>query len=232
MLLLGAVLWFLMGAGIGGCFPFWAELLRRRSLLAGHRPRAQASGSSPYAHTFSLENGIPGLVLGTLFALGWWEYVMRNVPLDRALWVMGCSAIFLLFAVEDHRSQTVPLELAWGVTGLIVITQLVFFRVPFLSLALGMGIPALFFFMQSILSRGRWLGAGDPWVAMMIGAFLAWPLAGVMLYLTYMATIPYLLFVFWRMCAIRGKRVAFVPFLVVGGIGAYWLGPAMLAYLR
>ena len=228
MLLLGAFLWFLMGVGLGGCFPSWAERVRQQSMLAGRMPQAMPHAFSVY----SIASFVSGLAVGGLFALGWWGYVAQGVPLTSSLWVMVCFAVFVFFAVEDSRSKTVPLEFAWGMTLLIVVMQLAVFHVTFLSLVLGMGIPALFFFAQVALSRGKWLGAGDPWVALMIGAFLAWPLAGVMLYLTYMATIPYLLFVFWRMRAVRGKRVAFVPFLVIGGIGAYWIGPAMLAYLR
>lgn len=240
---LAGVLWMVMGFGIGRLFPMWADVLRSRSQLSGDDAFSVRAGQVCQSCDTWLQRTFPtqlfshaailsGLCVGGVWAVLWWEYAMQSLPLSSLVWSVLWSAWVLFLAIVDIRWKMVPLELVWMATLVVVLGQIFLFSTSLGTVVLGMGVPFVFFAAQSFLSRGKWLGSGDPWVALMLGASLGWPLAGVMVYGAYMATIPYLLFVFWRTRSIKGKRVAFVPFLAAGAIFAALFGETLLAFVR
>lgn len=236
-------LWMILGFGLGRLFPAWADRLQSRSqspdkggfsVQAGQVCRScdtWLQRTFP-GHLFSHAAILSGAVLGGVWAALWWRYISLDLAYPQLIWGVLWSAWVLFLVVLDVRWKMVPLELVWGATLVAALLQGVFFSASLSRLLLGMGIPFAFFAAQSFLSRGKWLGSGDPWVALMLGAVLGWPLAGVMLYGAYMSTIPYLVFVFWRTRSVRGKRVAFVPFLAAGTGIAVFFGEKLLAIFR
>lgn len=229
-----------VGFGLGRLFPAWADALRDRSRLADGDAFSVRAGQVCQscdtwlqrtfpAHLFSHAAILSGFLVGGLWMVLWWRYTGQEIDLSRLLWNVVWSAWAIFLAVLDIRWKMVPLEYVGGATLVAVLGQTILFSPAVGTMVLGMGIPFLFFATQSFLSRGKWLGSGDPWVALMLGAWLGWPLAGVLIYGAYMATIPYLAFVFWRTRSIKGKRVAFVPFLVAGAFLALFFGDKLLA---
>lgn len=242
-MVLAGGLWIVLGFGLGRLFPAWADALRARSGFSDGGAFSVRAGQVCQscdtwlqrtfpAHLFSHAAILSGTLVGAMWAVLWWEYSTQGASLTRLAWGVLWSAWVLFLAVVDIRWKMVPLELVWGATLLAVMGQLLLFSASLGTVALGMGVPFAFFAAQSFLSRGKWLGSGDPWVALMLGASLGWPLAGAMVYGAYMATIPYLCFVFWRTRSIKGKRVAFVPFLAAGAIFAALFGEMALGFLR
>jgi len=55
------------------------------------------------------------------------------------------------------------------------------------SLVLGCAIGAGFFYLQLVLSRGKWIGGGDVYLGFLLGAMLGWPLVLVALFLAYVS---------------------------------------------
>jgi prepilin signal peptidase PulO-like enzyme (type II secretory pathway) len=59
--------------------------------------------------------------------------------------------------------------------------------VPLVSLAIGMLIGWGFFMAQILLSKGKWVGGGDAWLGLLMGAILGWPMVVVALFLAYIS---------------------------------------------
>ncbi len=137
----------------------------------------------------------------------------------------------LFLAAFDARHQILPVEplLVVGVLGFLA-RWLIGGANPW-SLLLGGLVGLLFFGAQSWLSRGRLMGAGDPLLALMIGLVLGWPLMATVLYFTYMAVIPLLLFQLLRVGTIRRVRWPFAPLLVTGAILASLFGEQLLTFV-
>ncbi|MEI7512248.1 MAG: A24 family peptidase [Candidatus Uhrbacteria bacterium] len=130
----------------------------------------------------------------------------------------------IILAIIDIRLQRIPLEpilflLAIGLFGQVANGNA-------LNALYGMGIGLGFFGLQFLVSKGRWIGDGDIWLAGAMGAWLGWWGMLIALYAAYMGggLIALILLVLgvWK----RGQRVPFAPFLALGGIVAiavrYW----------
>ncbi|MFA6603415.1 MAG: prepilin peptidase [Patescibacteria group bacterium] len=54
-------------------------------------------------------------------------------------------------------------------------------------LAIGMIVAGGFFWLQHTLSKGRWVGGGDMYIGLLMGAILGWPMVLVALLLAYVS---------------------------------------------
>ncbi len=141
-------------------------------------------------------------------------------------WILNtlfCSWLLFL-AVLDYRWRILPVELMIGAGVVGMLLRVLLLGDSFMALLLGALSMGLFFGAQSWLSKGRWLGSGDPVMAAMIGAYLGWPFAAVSVYITYMAVLPLLLVQLIRFQAIRRVRWPFGPLLAIGGALTLSLG--------
>lgn len=128
----------------------------------------------------------------------------------------------LVLAWVDIRRQRLPLE------PILVLLVLGLFWQAFIGNGLsaleGAAIGGIFFGLQYFVSKGRWIGDGDIWLAMAMGAWLGWWGLLIALYGAYVGggIIALILFLFgiWK----RGQRVPFAPFLALGGIIAIAVG--------
>ena len=135
----------------------------------------------------------------------------------------------ILFAVAllvlgwiDYRRQQLPLEpililMAIGLFGQAV-------NGSALNALYGIAIGGAFFGFQYLISKGRWIGDGDVWLAMAMGAWLGCYGMLVALYAAYIGggliALILLILGVWK----RGQRVPFAPFLALGGIVAIAVG--------
>ena len=122
----------------------------------------------------------------------------------------------------DIRRQQIPLEpvlslLALGLMGRAIISD-----AP--NAFFGMLIALVFFGAQYLFSKGKWIGDGDIWLGMAMGAWLGWQGMLVALYATYVGggilALILLVLGVWK----RGQRLPFVPFLALGAIAAVAVG--------
>ncbi len=96
------------------------------------------------------------------------------------------------------------------------------------SMAWGALLGSGFFFIQFIISKGKWIGGGDLRIGLFMGVALGWPLVAVALFLSY--TIGAL---FSLVSIVFGKKqmtdkVAFGTYLSVGSIIALFWGDSLL----
>ena len=147
------------------------------------------------------------------------------------------SLALLVMVVMDIRWQELPLELMAAVGVIGAVARLLFaanhgvFLDELYSIGIALIVACAFFGIQWMLSRGRWLGSGDIWFAAMMAGVLAWPLAGIGIYLAYLVGGSVVLVLF--LCGIvkRGMRVPFAPALALGTLLALWFGPSIQAWL-
>ncbi len=98
--------------------------------------------------------------------------------------------------------------------------------------ALAVAGAVIFFYVQILVSNGRWLGEGDVWFGGMMGAILGTPLlTGLALYVSYLCGGVFALV---GLCvgALRPKsRIPFAPALAAGTLVALWHGERILSWV-
>ena len=93
---------------------------------------------------------------------------------------------------------------------------------------------ASFLLLPTLLTRGKGMGAGDVKLVVALGAFLGAPVAVALMAGFVAALVPSLLIMAARgVSAGRKSKIPFGPFLSIGGIVGWFVGPEALdAYLR
>jgi leader peptidase (prepilin peptidase)/N-methyltransferase len=148
------------------------------------------------------------------------------IDISLALFELFFALTLLTLAVFDWRWKLLPIEFMVGAALLFggwngLMSQ------SLQPLILGAAFGAVFLGLQVILSGGRWMGAGDPWLGALLGAGLGWPNVGVGMYLTYLLG-GFFVFVLLLLGVVkRGSRIPFAPLLAIGGIGALWFGESI-----
>lgn len=169
-------------------------------------------------------------VLGMmLWGAAWWRFAFSGSVLEW-IWNLFFFCGLLIVSLLDFRWRVLPIEpLLVGAFFLGVGRW--FLGAPFWSILLGGASVGLFFGLQTWLSRGRWLGAGDPVLAFALGVALGWPRAITLVYATYMAVIPLLIIHVLRFRTWRRVRWPFGPLLACGAVIAWGWGDLIWAWL-
>ncbi len=174
-------------------------------------------------------------LLAALFGAGAWilpwllYWTRASVPLAW-LWNVLFFSGLLCIALLDARWRVLPVEPLVGAAILFGAGRIALGASPGSTL-LGAVALGLFFGAQSWVSRGRWLGGGDPVLAFAIGAAIGWPHAAVAVYATYLAVIPLLLIQLIRFRTWRRVRWPFGPLLAVGAVVSLVWGEVIWRWL-
>lgn len=145
-----------------------------------------------------------------------------GIPVALALWAMLCIALC------DIRTRTIPDVLTLIVALCGVVLRLHDQAVPALAVVIGAG----FFGMQWIVSRGRWVGTGDILLGGALGILLGtWQLTLLMIWFAYTLGLLFVLALLPFYGLHLNARIAFGPFIVLGGAIALLLGDAIIAFL-
>lgn len=149
----------------------------------------------------------------------WWHFLFA-----------ACVAVVLFFfAAFDIRFRLVPIELAGG-AAIAAFVARGFLDGAWGSSFVGMAAAAGFVLVQVILTRGKGVGSGDPWVAAFLGAAFGWPMVGVVFYVTYVVG-GLLLLLAWALGLVRkGERVPLVAMMAGGAFVTLLWGDALLAW--
>ncbi len=162
--------------------------------------------------------------------------VLRHNPLTAPwafLFEVLISVGLMVPVVMDLRWQEIPVEYMAGVGLLAGLYQVLLRQMPIAPLFLSVVGASAFFALQRVVSRGRWLGAGDVWIGGAMGAVLATPvLTGIALYLAYViggfvACVGLFLGTFKRK-----SRLPFAPALAAGTMLTLWHGDTLLRWLE
>lgn len=134
----------------------------------------------------------------------------------------------LIIFVYDLRYYLVAEKIVWPIIIIMLLANLFVFKVFWLSLTAATAAICLFFWLQIIFSKGRWLGAGDLLLGLLMGVTLGWPKAIIALILAYWLGALISL----GLIAVKKKnfdsQIPFGPFLMLGLILAWFFGNHLL----
>lgn len=162
---------------------------------------------------------------------------LRHNPLsaDFPAFAVEAALVALIAAivVMDLRWKELPVEIM-ALIGLSAAIIHLFgntgygFHATGFRLLWAVALPVVFFGAQWLLSRGKWLGAGDIWFGAMMGLVLgSWQMTASAIYLSYLmgglVVAGLLLFGAIR----RGSRISFAPFLAGGLMLTLWFGSSI-----
>jgi prepilin signal peptidase PulO-like enzyme (type II secretory pathway) len=163
------------------------------------------------------------LASGLLFltAISYLQYFHVALLLGAILWLL------LLIAVIDLRTKMISDALNIPFAILSLIYSLVHGIFPWVAILVGAG----FFLLQWAVSRGKWVGSGDIILAAGMGALLGtWQKTLVFLFLSYIIGALVAVVLMARGSASRKDMMAFGPFLIIGGIVAFFFGDWILEF--
>lgn len=169
-------------------------------------------------------------VAGALAAIAFFRHPAFASPGEAALFLFEFifTLDLLVLVVSDLRWRLLPIEFMAGSIVLFGAGSLLLGRASATSVFVGVAFGGLFLAAQTIISRGRWMGAGDPWLGALVGAVLGWPAVGLSFYLTYLAGGAVAVFLLVTRLAKRGARIPFAPLLALGAIVMLWFGEDIL----
>lgn len=125
----------------------------------------------------------PLVELGTMGAILWLHVNFGFT----SMFYLGLMAVLWLVPIGlvDGYHKIIPDKIILSGIIIILATQ-IWFGTDIYKLILAMAVGAGFFLWQYILSRGRWIGAGDIGLGALMGVILGWPNIVVALALAYL----------------------------------------------
>lgn len=171
------------------------------------------------------------LITGLLF-LSNYNFFFNNSPL---LCIYYCLVGLVLMAIcfsdlEKHRIPNIFLYL-WIV---LTIPQLLLDTIPFNELLIGrlisLTIVSVLFGGQYLVSKGKWLGSGDLYIAFGMAIFFNWPELLVALAITYLfGGILGLILILTKKLKLK-QAIPFAPLLTLGILIALYHGADIAAW--
>lgn len=157
-------------------------------------------------------------------------YVRFSVTSE--FWLAAATMLFLIpVFLTDWRYYLIPDSVS--VTGLVVVAGLqLWFGASVKSLLFGVLVGAGFFAWQYVLSRGRWIGAGDIRLGALMGAALGVSRTLVALFLAYIGGAVVALILIARGQKKAGSHLPFGTFLVAATFVALLYGAEIAAAYR
>lgn len=169
-------------------------------------------------------------IIGCFLWMFAWSRFAESGSIGAWVWNLSFFSGLLIVSILDLRWRVLPIE-PMLVAALFLGMGRYFLGAPISQILIGAMSLGIFFGLQALLSRGRWLGAGDPVLAFTLGAALGWPRAAVLVYATYMAVIPLLSIHVLRFRTWQRVRWPFGPLLAFGAFIAWGWGDGIWMWL-
>lgn len=169
------------------------------------------------------------------FATGIMYFIIANYffyTFDWTSWVTTAFyliifSLLLVIFVYDFRYMEIPMVAMWTAIGVAGLYLLLIDYIQFnpgdtiLASQLFSGIFAgiiafLFFFILSSVSREKWMGYGDAYLAFLVGLLAGWPKTLLALMLAFALGAIYGLYLIIRRKKTLKSQIPFAPFLILG----------------
>ncbi|RJO59515.1 prepilin peptidase [Candidatus Parcubacteria bacterium] len=168
------------------------------------------------------------LMTGLIFVLIYWQY---GLAWQSLIGLIGVSVLIVL-AFIDGLHKIVPDQISLPAIAIIFCLQILVNPGEYLSLILGGIFGATWFWLQWLISKGKWVGSGDIRLGALLGVFLG---LGSALLAIFSA---YIIGSLWAIqLLIRGKvrlksQLPFGIFLGILGIVCFIFGPEVVSWYR
>ncbi len=158
---------------------------------------------------------LPFLTTGSLLATSWLLYALQFIA------VTGISTILILLALHDYKTGFVLSTYAYVAVGLVALmasfptTSFIGWAalLPYVYASIGAAVP---FALLWAISRGRWMGAGDIELALLVGLLLGWPRVIIGLYFAFIVGSIVGVALIANKKSKMKSEIAFGPFLIAG----------------
>ncbi len=137
------------------------------------------------------------------------------------------SWVLLFLFLYDLRYQIILDRVSLPAMLLAVVVSLSVFGRTWESIGLGMLVGGGVFFVQFILSRGKWIGGGDIRMGLLMGALLGLPSTIVALFLTYIIGAIVAVYLLATNRAKRDTKIALGTFIALGTVICLYVGDAL-----
>jgi len=141
------------------------------------------------------------------------------------------AIVVLLFVfVYDLKYREIEPKIVLGFAAIFGLANVYIFHLNVIQIVIGMVVVGGFFGLQYAISRGRWIGGGDIWLGIMMGALLGWPASLVALFLAYVGGAVFSL----AMIIARKQKfldeTPFGTYLSVATLVALWWGQNIIKW--
>ncbi len=183
---------------------------------------------------FSIQYLLAEIAVGTMFVLAALSIAPHDLmaywsgqDLARLVfyWIM-IAGLTLVF-IYDLRYMLILRRVTVPFTVIAVLGNLLLGADP-LSLVIGAVVGFGFFWLQMVLSKGRWIGGGDLHLGLLMGVLLGWPLVGIALWLAYVVGAVIAVLIMARGKAGWKTQIPFGTFLSVAAIFTMLFGERLL----
>ena len=166
----------------------------------------------------------PLVELGTVLVLVW---LYLHFGLSNQFWVAALATLFLIpIFLTDLRYRIIPDRIV--VPGIVIITAMqIWFGADVINIFIAMVVGAGFFLWQYILSRGRWIGAGDIGLGALMGVILGWPHILIAFALAYLSGAAVGITMMFFKQKTSAFQLPFAPFLVSATFITFIFGQAI-----
>lgn len=177
------------------------------------------------------------ILTGLLFAALYFKFPFLDAetlrittPLLGMYLLYGFYTFILVFTFffDLHYMNIADEVVLPGVLIALIATMATPYTPHIIDALLGLGIGVVFFGLQALISKGKWIGLGDLRVGAFMGAVLGWKLMIVALFLSYLVGSVVALFIIIKKKQVRGIRVPFAPFLVTGTFITIFFGEQLM----
>lgn len=144
---------------------------------------------------------------------------------------LALSFILLVIVAFDLRWQLVPMEFAVA-SAMVIGAGRILLGYEWLDPVLGAVTVSVVLGLLVMVSRGAWMGEGDPVVGLLMGAALGFPLAVVGLFLAFIIGGAVAAALLLQGAVTRKTPVPFAPFLAAGALVALWWQGPILEFVR
>lgn len=169
------------------------------------------------------------LFCGALFTIPYIYSLYNPINFYEITLLYGLLFAGFLISYFDARYQEIP-DAFTIIFGLFAFLLGRASGLSFLQQLFAGGIFAGFFLLQYVVSKGKWIGAGDILLGLALGLLLGWQKVLVALLLSYLLGSVISLGIIFRnhLRKIENNYIAFGPFLILGSIISYFFGTKLI----
>ncbi len=175
--------------------------------------------------SISIQYPFVELLMGAMFVSAYVAaaYLAPQNPFYE-VWLLIIFFAFTILFIYDFLYMELPDEISLPTIVILFGFNFFAFTPTWQDALLGAAIPTLFFGIQYLVSRGKWIGEGDFRLGILMGLILGWKLTIVALFLGYILGAVVGAYVLISKTKKMSSQLPFGPFLILGTVIALFFG--------
>lgn len=158
------------------------------------------------------------LFTGFVFALGYWFYFIYNLGLENSIlsliFYLIISVFLIIIFLYDLKYYLVLDIVVWLAVIITFLFNFLILDYSWLNLLIAGAIGSLFFGLQFIISKGKWIGGGDILIGLLAGLIVGWPQIILVIFIAYILGSIIGVFLLITKQKKWSSKIPFGPFLV------------------